>query len=168
MRSRAVIGAKLLSCVLALLAAIQPAAALDCACACNCGAERLELKSEQAEEEHCPCGGACCSDDRCQSNCDDGMRNSAESIDWITALGLRPCQCPRDCDCHLRHSPPSGLLPVGKLRVAKQHIASTIAIHSNWPRADQSIGAALDRLEYRQHLVVDAPSSCAVLCRFTI
>jgi hypothetical protein len=158
----------LLACLLAGLAALQPACPAICCCPC-----RQSLADASRPDQSCR---EC--DDHCHHAHDHGPdgsgtghvpsqeRNSFATLDWF--LGARHCTCPSDCDCHLRHASDSGFLAASKVRVAKQQIASSIALYSAWPRVRQLAGPTLNRVECRSNFAPDGPSCCAVLCRFTI
>lgn len=158
---------KLLTYLLAWLAALQPACSVVCLCPCR-------EKGAVATQIEQPCRDC---DDHCHHSheqCSGGLGSNSTPTEESPLLfagwcfGLHACNCPSDCDCHLRHSSQSGVVSATKLRVPKQQVSSWIVVCPDWPRSNQLVGAAPNYLAYRSHVILDAPSSCAVLCRFTI
>jgi hypothetical protein len=158
---------RLLSCVLALLAALQPALAGHCFCPCQ-----QDCTSCCAAECSCDCEEHC---SHCESECHqctsgepcEGDRTTEDfSTSWFRIL--HPCECPADCDCHLRHSQPLSSAPNAGPRIDKQLSETSDAWVPDWPKGSDSSTAGLNRPDCGIHLALDAPASCAVLCRFTI
>jgi len=160
-RSPVLIRVKLLSCLLALLTGVQPALALDCPCHCN------RVAACRPSDECLP--GSCGGHDGCQcheAHCGvSEVGDCAHDATLLTGIiGFRPCQCPSDCDCHLRHAPQRGTPQTPSPRIAKQQPTAdiTIAVPPN------VVHAASTRIAARLHRGSSGASSCAVLCRFTI
>ena len=160
-RSPVFIRVKLLSCLLALLTCVQPAIALDCPCHCN----RMAVCGPTDECLSGSCGGH----DGCQfheAHCGVSVNTDwALEVSLLTGIiGFRPCQCPSNCDCHLRHAAPRGTPHMPRPRVANQQPAADIAIAVP-PNVVHEVrkGMAVQPLS-----ASSGASSCAVLCRFTI
>jgi hypothetical protein len=167
MELRRAIAERVLSCMLALLAALQPALAGQCFCPC---------KQDRSRD----CAAQCTSDcQKCSCHCETDLRGCTDeapcrgndptesfSISWL--LIQHPCQCPVDCECHLRHSPTIHSPPNTGLRLAKQQLDKSDACMPGWPDRNGKLPAGLNWVEFGIRIALRAPTSCAVLCRFTI
>ena len=161
---------KLLACLLAGIAALQPAC--PAICLCPCVARKVD--ASQIGQDVCSCDhhGHCHATAHTGADCSNTDPNSTQqdgsifTLAWF--LGVHTCTCPSDCDCQLRHSSQSGFLSAARVRIVKQQVASTIAVSSTWPRACEPVLNGLNRPRFRSTLALDVPSCCAVLCRFTI
>jgi hypothetical protein len=162
---------KLLSCVLALLAAFQPVAAMDCACACNCRSISDDATcAAEHDHDHC-CGKDCgdaCGHQHCRENqCSEGaMQEPNGAVDWATTLGLCPCQCPRECDCHLRHSIVIALARKTDHSVQREHGSMAIAERPTLPVLRPSSVVSGPAANLSALSDTSALSLCAELCRF--
>jgi len=165
MRSWTAKTGKVLSCLLTLLATVQPTFVSLCLCPCRDCESSLSQESCDCEK-HCLHSDEACDDCPSCTHCQDSQLGEASSKSWC--LGLLPCDCPKECDCHLRHSTPNGSEPTAGPRVTKQQTAASYYCASNWPKPNGLLATFLNRPECGIHLALDAPSSCEVLCRFTI
>jgi hypothetical protein len=160
--------AKSLHCVLALLATVQPAIVVLCVCPCD-PSQHCESPVAQAScdcDEHCSHSEEACSDCPSSNSSPSGSENRA--LSFSSQLVLHPCGCPKDCDCHLRHSPPIGSKPAEGPEVTEPQFDASCVCVSSWPKPNHALAEKLNRSGHCTHRPLDAPSSCAMLCRFTI
>jgi hypothetical protein len=154
--------AKLVNCVLALAVSVQPILAQHCPCQCA-KATTCEIAQE--------CGAPnCCShtSDPCDHHdshaCPPDATEVGASKCASMTLGLCPCGCPSDCDCHLRHAPTPATPHKTEVRVAQQHHEAT---------GFQMFGSRTVTPQIACYTIEIGPprskaTLCAVLCRFTI
>jgi len=168
MHARRKLLVRLVSCLLALLAAAQPAIGSICLCPCRCSTCSLVAGGPQPDCEHDHhCHNAC--NHHC-SNDDSGSAHTNQEpiglFNWLYSLGLRPCECPADCDCQLLHGDVAGLLRNSDTGTDSDHGSTPVA------ECQSLLGLSQPDVEVNRSIPVDAapPDSamalCAALCRF--
>ena len=169
MPSRASTIGKMLVWVLALLAPLQPVLALDCSCLCKLAYNGCDQKKCQKPEHHSNEHTSCCHHHSNRTSPataveDDHGKTSKHFAD--TRLpGCRPCNCPQDCNCHLRHATRIGILTTPVTRIGKDLCGvplEQITLGLPLPIHEQLADA------YPQNFCreTSALAVCALLCRF--
>jgi hypothetical protein len=160
---------KLLVWVLALLAPLQPILALDCSCCCKVASSAIKQGTCQRAEGHCKEHASC--DHRhterpLSETAVENDRGTASSLGADPPLpGCRPCNCPQDCNCHVRHATRIGILTTHVARIGKDACGV--------PLGQITLGLLLPLYEQRANArphhfsrETSALAVCALLCRF--
>lgn len=169
MNSVARLSTKALIWLLAAMVPVQPVLSLDCSCHCQPHAECRHDQCQQFDghahaHRHCH---AAHEDDgtlaNCEGSCVEEQSSSSWGLDWT---GIRPCQCPRDCDCQLRHEVCEGIPNASKDRTCAN---PAVAPHDDYAAngARESTVAATVLFSRRTAHERTALELCAHLCRFT-
>jgi hypothetical protein len=157
-----------LLCLLALLATVQPAIAVHCVCPCG----QIEHSKSPVALASCDCDGYCLHSEEACTDCSNSAPCPSDSANeahpTYSRLSLHPCSCPKDCDCHLRHSPPNGSKPSEGPQVAEPKINSSYSSMPGWSKPNVPLATRLNQPGFDIHRALGAPPSCALLCRFTI
>ena len=156
---------RLMSCLLAALAAFQPAGHLTCACDCEHPAVSVATSFTQ-DNERC-CSGRnekrCCAKHTPATAAVD--QPDCPAIDWLTVLRSGPCECPTDCNCQLRHSNVAACSEIE----GKPHESGPLAVAPPFPRAGSMLRPA-NATGVSPSTAGSPPASalalCAELCRF--
>lgn len=152
---------KLLSWVLVLLAPLQPVLALDCSCSCKTDAKCAEKACKHEGATPAKTG-------RCGHSHRHVVKKSerpAKETRLACIPGCRPCHCPSDCDCHLRHANHLGSTTRAATRPAKD--VAKIPLPPVTIQSDTANrGIALCPVWYSATRETSALATCALLCRF--
>jgi hypothetical protein len=163
--------AKLVVWLLVGIVPAQPVVALDCACSCH-----------ESQEE------ACCTEetnDTCHAHDDDShdghqhhhsddgaeVERIASSGHDVVAnsclfeVGLRPCNCPSDCDCQWQHEANAAVEVTSKVKIDRVMTAYFLAPMLGVMRDAVFCPACGVRPHPSDKLT--ALEFCALLCRFT-
>ena len=155
--------------VLVLLAPMQPVLALDCSCCCKIASKATKQRSCQRAECHCQENTSCGHREVEQPPAAATAQNDHDQTAAIAAerrfSGCRPCNCPQDCGCHLRHATRIGILSAPAARITKDLCSVPVGYAS-----------LRFTLLIREHLTDASPRNfcreisalavCALLCRF--
>ena len=165
--------AKALLWLLALLVPAQPVFALDCSC--NCQAVRDNACDEASNRSGPPSlrQGAskpcrCCQSQQ-TSSAGRKVAIAEQSSPWpaLVSCGIRPCQCPVDCDCHFRHDFCAGITETEK---AQSHceLVAPVFVGTIVDGAFAATGTMTSlSLRHSAHERT-ALEICAHLCRFVV
>jgi hypothetical protein len=162
--------AKLVIWLLAGTIPAQPVLSLDCACHCHtCDVAEC---CDSTPGSACPSRG-----ERGSHSCDSHHRKSnATNSSGLTAsqthasvtvlaLGLRPCQCPADCDCHLKHEARAAVVESTKVKLDLTLATICFATPAlALPGTDSSLACRGSRCAPSERSALEI---CAHLCRFT-
>jgi len=156
-----------LVCVLALLASVQPILTLGCQCTCKLPASSIENDESSASDCGARCGGKCqCHQARstASTKADEDAANRATVLgDWLP--DCRPCSCPKDCNCHLRHLTRLGISPASRAQINKDLDGAALPpVARSFPPALDSIAIDGRQLDFPRE--TSALAVCARLCRF--
>jgi hypothetical protein len=155
--------AKMVNCVLALAVSAQPILAQHCPCQCA-KAMTGEIAQECDDPNCCPHTSDPCHHHHDSHACPSEVSQVGVDNFASITLGLCPCGCPRDCDCHLRHAPTPATPQKTEVRVAKQHQDAT----SSQASTSRTLAPRIAYHTIEIGSPRSAASLCAVLCRFTI
>jgi len=160
---------KLLVWVLALLAPVQPVLALDCSCLCKLTSSGLDQEKCQKPNLHSNEHTNCCHHQSKRTSAATAVENDRGLASTQFAAprhpGCRPCNCPDDCNCHLRHATRIGILATLVTRVSKDLCGvplGQVMLSLLLPLHEQ-------RADARPHNFsreISALAVCALLCRF--
>lgn len=162
--------AKLVIWLLAGAIPAQPVLSLDCACSCHtCDvAECCDSTPGVACPSHEERGSHSCGKHHRKSNATNTSGTTATQTQksvTVFALGFRPCQCPADCDCQLKHEARAAVVESTKVKIdltlAKMCFA-TLAL--GLPGTDSSSACRGSRCAPSERTALE---TCAHLCRFT-
>lgn len=167
MRSFNKLSANGLMWLLAALVAAHPAFSLDCSC--QCGDAQAGSCHEECGEHgahahrNCDASASCC-------HVDLDCQHSSVDVPWdcsrLLSLGIRPCHCPDDCNCQLRHEVRIGIVSPAK----GANVGKPAAIPQQRSVADgarKSVAAAKPLCTRNPPQKRTALEICAHLCRFT-
>lgn len=154
--------------LLASLAPAQPVLSQDCSC---------HFDDAQAESCREKCGhhGAHahgCNDaslDDCQDDleCKHIFVDEPFHCSRLMSLGIRPCQCPSDCNCQLRHEVRIGIISAAKEPTRADNAAAPHQVSAS-DSARASIATAKPFCTRNSPQKRTALEICAHLCRFAI
>jgi hypothetical protein len=162
--------AKLVVWLLVGIVPAQPVVVLDCAC--NCHGSPDEECCEEESHDKCHAHDEHSHDCHQEHHPDDGaeIERIASSEDDAGAIcllevGLRPCNCPSDCDCQWQHEANPAVEVTSKVKIDRVTTAYYIA---------PMLGVMPDAVFCPACGVRPHPSKkltalefCALLCRFT-
>jgi hypothetical protein len=153
--------AKSLNCVLAIAVAAQ--SLLTQYCPCYCARSVAGIGVNQISNLNCDQEAACACCGRCGEDC-DSTETKSDGIGAWGEVGICPCQCPRNCDCHWRHSrlPATVAGPAFDIDRDLLEAANLKGVCSHLLLSRADIGCP-DSDDCRS-----TATRCAVLCRFTI
>ncbi len=160
---------KVLVWVLVLLAPVQPVLALDCLCVCNLASNGVAQEKRQKREHNSDEQTSCCHHHKCRISAATAVENKHNTASTHVAApplpGCRPCDCPQDCNCHLRHATRLGILASTVTRVSKDlcgvplgNVALCLPLSVHEERTDAS--------PHNFSRETSALAVCALLCRF--
>ena len=160
---------KALVWVLVLLAPVQPVLALDCTCCCKIESSVIKQPScQQAvcnHHEHASCNHRHAEQPPAAPAVQNTDDLTSAQIAERRFSGCRPCNCPQDCGCHLRHATRLGILSVPAARVNKDlcgvpvgHVSLFVSLPIQEQRTDTH-----PKNFCRE---TSALAICALLCRF--
>jgi hypothetical protein len=160
---------KVLVWVLVLLAPVQPILALDCLCLCKLASNDADQekcqKTELRSNEHASCCHRCSNRASAATAVENGGGIAFTRVAERRLPGCPPCDCPQDCNCHLRHATRIGILPTPVTRVSNDLCGiplGNVALCLPLPVYEE-------RTDARPHNFFRETSAlavCALLCRF--
>ncbi len=157
--------------VLVLLAPVQPVLALDCSCICKLAGNRFDQEECQKPECHSHEHTNGCHHHKNRTSTATATENEHNTAPTHVADSPRPpcrtCDCPQDCNCHLRHATRIGILATSVTRVNKDLCGVPLANVDLCPL----LSVHEERTDARPHNFFRETSAlavCALLCRFAI
>lgn len=157
--------------VLVLLAPVQPVLALECSCVCKLAGSSLCQETCQEPENHSHEGTGCCHHHKNKTVATTAVEKDHNTASTHVAdpplSGCQPCNCPQDCNCHLRHATRIGILATSVTRVSKDLCGIPLGNVDLCPL----LSVHEERTDARPHNFFRETSAlavCALLCRFAI
>jgi hypothetical protein len=163
------LSAKALIWLLAAIVPAQPVLSLDCACHCRPHAECSDDQC-QRHDGHAHAHGHCHAgheQDGAHSTCEEPCVEEQSTTSWgLIWIGIRPCQCPSDCDCQLGHEVRAGIVSSSE---DQPRVSSAVAFHFGHApdgARESTVPATFLFVRHTAHERT-ALEICAHLCRFT-